>query len=304
MLSILKNHQINKYKWDSCIKNASNKLIYGYSWYLDVVSPGWEAIVKDDYEYIMPLPVKKIFGVKYLVQPVFTKQISIYSAITIEQPIQQLFFDLLYEKFSYVRIGLFREAITQKINGALIEGYNNHEINLNLSNSDIKKKYKRRAHRNIKRARENNLVCKKDIVFEDFINFTDKNSGTLGAKEAQSLKLIKPKLLKVLGEYLDALYYSAYNKQNELVSTIVFIIDDNRLYSLISASNEAGKKSQALYFLLDQFIDDFAGDSRMFDFTGSNMKGVAHFMESLGAEPFKYQFVNYKKPKSIFSLLK
>ncbi len=41
----LKHHEIDKQRWDACIQEARNAQIYALSWYLDVVTPGWEAIV-------------------------------------------------------------------------------------------------------------------------------------------------------------------------------------------------------------------------------------------------------------------
>ena len=41
--------------WDNCITNASNGLIYAYSFYLDTIAKQWDALVLDDYRMVMPL---------------------------------------------------------------------------------------------------------------------------------------------------------------------------------------------------------------------------------------------------------
>ncbi len=45
MIRHLKNDEIEREKWDECIAAAFNGNVYGFSWYLDIVSPGWEALV-------------------------------------------------------------------------------------------------------------------------------------------------------------------------------------------------------------------------------------------------------------------
>jgi hypothetical protein len=65
----LKHPEINRQKWDACIQNACNSLVYAESWYLDIVSPNWEALICGDYEYVMPLPIKRKLGISFLVQP-------------------------------------------------------------------------------------------------------------------------------------------------------------------------------------------------------------------------------------------
>ena len=49
----LRHNEINYSLWDKCITNAKNSLVYASTWYLDVVSPDWEALVAGNYEYIM-----------------------------------------------------------------------------------------------------------------------------------------------------------------------------------------------------------------------------------------------------------
>ena len=69
----LKYYEIDKSKWDNIVSCSDFSLPYFFSWYLDVVSPGWEALIAEDYSYIMPLTVKIKCGIKYVIQPPFTQ---------------------------------------------------------------------------------------------------------------------------------------------------------------------------------------------------------------------------------------
>ena len=46
MIQYLEHNQIDKKKWDATVEECGN--IYAYSWYLDIVHPGWEALVEED----------------------------------------------------------------------------------------------------------------------------------------------------------------------------------------------------------------------------------------------------------------
>ncbi|NMD01548.1 MAG: hypothetical protein GYA62_17755, partial [Bacteroidales bacterium] len=78
-LTYLKHNEINKQKWENCILNAINGNLYAYAWYLDIVSPNWEAFVSDNYEVVIPLTVKKMLGFRTLQQPLFTQQLGVFT---------------------------------------------------------------------------------------------------------------------------------------------------------------------------------------------------------------------------------
>ena len=54
-LDIKKLHctQIDHIKWDKCISESSNGIVYAYAWYLDIVCEDWEAIVVNDYQIVV-----------------------------------------------------------------------------------------------------------------------------------------------------------------------------------------------------------------------------------------------------------
>jgi hypothetical protein len=75
-IQYLSNQQIDKTKWDHCIDNAGNGLIYAYSFYLDNMAKNWDALVLNDYEAVMPLTWNKKYGIHYLYQPFFDGSIG------------------------------------------------------------------------------------------------------------------------------------------------------------------------------------------------------------------------------------
>ena len=77
--------QIDKTKWDACIDNAPNGLVYAYSYYLDSMAKNWDALVlsagpdtSTEYEAVMPLTWNKKYGIHYLYQPAFTACLGVF----------------------------------------------------------------------------------------------------------------------------------------------------------------------------------------------------------------------------------
>src|SRR6266542_2732865 len=77
-IKYLLQDQIDKTKWDRCIDESPNGLIYAYSFYLDQMSTHWDALVLDEYKAVMPLPWRKKAGIYYLYQPFNIAQLGIF----------------------------------------------------------------------------------------------------------------------------------------------------------------------------------------------------------------------------------
>ena len=55
MIKYLEHEEIDLKKWDATIDASPNGMVYAKSWYLDIVSPGWEGLVNEDYNAVFPL---------------------------------------------------------------------------------------------------------------------------------------------------------------------------------------------------------------------------------------------------------
>lgn len=106
MIRYLSHSKIDKPQWDACIERSVNRLPYAVSWWLDVVSPGWEALVSDDYRSVMPLTWHKKLGIYYLYQPYLTQQLGIFSTQVITPEETGRFLAAIPGKFRYADIHL------------------------------------------------------------------------------------------------------------------------------------------------------------------------------------------------------
>ena len=103
----LRRRDIDTARWDACIDNALNRLIYGHSFYLDAMSAGqWDALVLGDYLAVMPLPWRSRAGIRYLYQPSFTQQTGIFSAEPISSTLVGAFLEKVRRHFRFAEIYL------------------------------------------------------------------------------------------------------------------------------------------------------------------------------------------------------
>ncbi|MBP7558022.1 MAG: hypothetical protein KA821_17230 [Chitinophagaceae bacterium] len=79
-ITFIQHGAIDRKAWDACVGLHTPDHIYAYSWYLDVMVPGWTALVWGNYEAVMPLPCRKKYGIHYLYQPFLTPQLGLITA--------------------------------------------------------------------------------------------------------------------------------------------------------------------------------------------------------------------------------
>lgn len=76
MIRYLKNNEIDVKKWDACVEQSPNGLLYASSFFLNNLCM-WDALVLNDYEAVMPLPKRKKWGVEYIYNPAYAAQCGV-----------------------------------------------------------------------------------------------------------------------------------------------------------------------------------------------------------------------------------
>lgn len=78
---ILKRHQVQDETWNTFIAGSPQAAPYGCTWYLDVVWPGWKAIVVTDKDQILaalPFSLSKKHGIPYVFNPKFSQYVGLF----------------------------------------------------------------------------------------------------------------------------------------------------------------------------------------------------------------------------------
>jgi hypothetical protein len=289
MLKYTENKNIDLLKWDNTVNNSCNGYIYSTAKYLNIVCENWDALIYNDYEIVMPLPYKKKYGIKYIMQPFFTQQLGIIYYEQPEPKVLNEFYNFLKNSFLYFAINLNSNNNTNfKINK--IEK-TNLILNLQNSYSDIYSNFSTNTQRNLKKISKTHFLI--DIETKNSENFIKFFNSNLEKKELPSTietlkNLINFAFINKIGEIYTV------KENNETLASVFFLESKNRHIYLAASSNNLGKEKKAMFYLVNNFIETHSETNSILDFEGSDIEGVKRFYESFGAKKENYFHV-YKK---------
>lgn len=281
----LSHNNINKKEWDDFILQADNGLIYALSWYLDVVSPQWEALISDDYKFVMPVPIKRKYKIPYIVQPLLTQQLGVFSSEPVTTDIVKMFIQKL-PSYSY-QLNLNASNFTPDA-----EVFPNYILSLYKPYAEIADKYSKNTIRNIEKATKYNLSITENVSIEDFITFYESVSRKFKPTDCKCMReLIKE------GIKCDQMYiHGVVHNDEKLVAALCYTEHKNRLTYLIPVSNEEGKKTSAMFYLIDSIIRKNCVKDKILDFEGSAIEGIARFYKGFGAINHPYYIIKNLRP--------
>jgi hypothetical protein len=278
---------IDKVQWDDCISQAVNGNLNATSWYLDIVSPGWCALVEDDYQRVFPLPVESKGGFRYIRQPFFTQQLGLfYRTFSDEKYIPEFIAAIpsTYKLIDYNLNTSNRISPSEHVSDLV-----NIELELFNDYKTIASKYQNNLQRNLRKAVLNGFRLEKQVPIDDIINLFRANKGLelthLSDSQYNLMRQIaETSIQKGIGEI-----WGAYDKNNELIAGILWVTSHQKSIFLFSALSHSGKKLHAMPWLIDCFIQQNAGKGLTLDFEGSNNPGLARFYSSFGSKTVVYQ---------------
>ena len=303
-IAYLTYKETDKKKWDDCIRNSSNRLIYAYSFYLDAMAGNWDALVLNDYEAVMPLTWKQKWGIKYLYQPAFTQQGGIFFTRALTEIQLKSFIEkiLLHFKFAEITLNFANKNIDAGKNIEITER-NNFLLNLSHSYEKLYDNYQPAFTKSLRRIKKFGLRYSASPDYKNTINLYKELYG----KRMPSLKnknyLQFEKLCEQLSAENNVLVRHAYNEKN-LVAAVILLKDKDRLYNIISCITIEGKKLEANYFLYDNIIHEFAGSRLLLDLEGSDVEGIAGFYKKFNPENQPYSFIRFNNLPLVAKIFK
>ncbi|MFT3749159.1 MAG: hypothetical protein QM768_12615 [Agriterribacter sp.] len=284
----IQHEEIDKAKWDSCVAGADNSLIYGYTWWLDNISPGWHALVLNDYDAVMPLTWRKKYGICYLYQPFCTAMLGVfYKTETKAKPDD--FLDVIPAKFRYWDIDINEQNVVES-KSVTTYARANQLLNLTGEYDNIQNAYSRLAKRKLSKAKENGLMLKKSVSPKAIIELYKKEYYQQHKNAPDDytalVKCCDTAIYKGMSET-----YTAISPDGETLAFYIVLKDGNFVYSLLGGSTAKGKDAGAFYFLTDAAIKDNCAKGKVFRFEGSDVEGIAFFNSQFGTESITYQHV-------------
>ncbi len=288
MIELVLHNNVDLDKWDDCIKSDPSGLFYGYSWYLDMLVPEWDALVYNDYEAVFPLIKGRKMGIQYLFRPYGTQQLGVFSKVYLSPRLVADFVEAIPTAYRYIDVFLNVENPIDDLQEKWLRPNSNFVLDLNRPYRNIYESYSKQTLRNLKKAKK-----QKHRVFEydspdQLLRLFRANKGkeidTLTEENYAKILQIMHVMLHKRRGYL----WTIYDEHNTIIAGAYFIEMGGRIVMLFSATDQTGKEQHAMTYLLDELFIARAGDKILFDFEGSNIKGLARFYEGFGAEEQNY----------------
>ena len=284
MIVYLKNPEIDREQWDNCIAASQSFKPYAYSWYLDIMAPGWEALIDDEYDSVFPLPGFSRFRIHYITTPIFLQQLGAFSP---DNPVEKViyeFIDYMPEFYKFVDL-----CVGQKVN---YKGYktmerSNHELDLSLSYEKLWEGFTSDCRRNIQIGARKKSELSSDVSAEDLINLFVWNKG----RKLKGIKIRDYERLKNL------MNYCKENKKGRIIGVRikkklifgVFLVGiPGSVTILFTANTPESRENRIGYFVINEIIKENARTQAILDFAGSSIHSIASFMESFGCRNAPY----------------
>jgi hypothetical protein len=288
---------IDTVKWDRCILNAGNGMIYARSFYLDAMAGNWSALVAGDYHAVMPLTWNKKYGFTYLYQPYFTKTLGVFGNDKLPLDISP-FLAAIPGKYNFWDIDLNENNLIAAGNNRLKliqRERTNYLLDLGPGYDHLKKKYKRLANRMIKKATDSRLPILKSTDASEIILLYrhDYRNRHHAISDSIYERLTRCVDMAVTMGMADT--YLAKSLSGDTLAYYIILRDERFIYSLLGGSTAEGKKTGAFYLLTDAIIRDHAGTKKIFRFEGSDIPGISFFNTLFGPEKIGYSHIKLNK---------
>lgn len=286
MIKYFENREIDNVKWDYCIKNSVNGMVYGYSWYLDIVSPGWGALIENDYQSVMPLPQATKYRFKYIYPPPFTQQLGVFSVVGLTAERVRNFVAGIPERFKYVEMNLntLNPISSIELNSrALVT----HLLDLITPYNKISSNYSTQAKRNLRKAMLSQLDVRQEIPPALIIELFKANRGKEFRIPANHYKILE-NLIQICIQKNVGMTWGVFTPKNELCAGAFFVGSNKKEIFLFSGADDKGYELQAMTLLIDRFIRDHAEREITLDFEGSMNTNIARFYKGFGSKAVNF----------------
>ncbi|MBU3744779.1 MAG: hypothetical protein FGM61_09600 [Sediminibacterium sp.] len=283
-IQLLPANQIDAERWNACVRNNNNGLIYSQTPMLTALADNWHGLVIADYAAVMAIPWRKKWGIRYAYVPAFMQQLGFTGT---------LHKSLLQESLPYIEqlisLGDFQFNYD---NTAIITAIPdvrkriNQVIDLQQPYQNLYHQFSNDAKRNMHQSEKHNLLIQtawRDDIWDCFF----AEMKTRYAPNMQDIHRFKQAC---------ALYFESNechirwieNDKKELLAAWVGLQDNRRLYNLLNVTTTEGRKKSANFYLFNSLIQEWCEKPILFDCEGSELPGVQAFYNHWGASTETY----------------
>ena len=290
MIKKIAYSQIDFARYNQCIDLSLQKNRYAKRETLDLLCETWELLIFGDYEYVMPVPVKKKIGLRIVLMPLFCQQLGIFGPDKNEK-IELKFLKFLRKSYRIYSYSFnYHNLPNQNLNT---------KKNYFIETTDyqlLRKNYFKGRKSTVKTAQ---YLEYKELKAANFLDFIKDNFKGLNKKKDIELFF---KYMKFLENENKLKLFASYNK--EQLTNIAIIIDDDKRFSLLGLINDERLKiHNGASFLIDRILKENIAQIS-FDFMGGSIRGIEVFFKSFGSVLQEYPVLENSKKDLLKNLFK
>jgi hypothetical protein len=287
--AIVPSQKIDPIKWDICVAENTNGMIYAQYNYLNNLCTHWSALIIGNYQAILPLPWKKKWGIRYFYAPPFIQQLGLIGKqhlITIAQLKKQL-----------TKIAWYGDLFWNNQNAAFVSSLDckakiNFVLDLHQTYHSINSHYSNDLHQNIQKASKIGLQYQIVDTLNEIISCYHKQYGD------RFTRVVKQDF-----QHFEAVCQQLFLNNNcfireaqdpttlKALASAILLKDNKRIYLVVNTITQAGRKCSANHFLIDSILKEFCEQELLFDFEGSELEGVQDFYKNF--HPMNQPYFHY-----------
>lgn len=281
---------LSKTDWDNKLTQLPDPHPFAFSWVLDVLCPGsWLPLYDEETGAMLALPVRTL-GPFPLVsrQPFFLRSCGIYSPIPAEEKLVQRFWNALPPTLIQLHLYWNQPVPGQPLHPRIFQSL---DLKCDFS-------YKGNVRRNLKKAQQQALLpCTPSALETDeaFFAYRGQNMPHLQGAPRKRMQ----QLMQEAEKRHAAVYFGWKDQEGYLHAAGFFIRTGQTLLFVHGGATEKGKKSGAMYLVMDQAVEYCQAENlATLDFGGSNVPSVGDFYRGFGATDQTYYEVRARWPLS------
>lgn len=311
MLRFLARSEVDTAAWDACVAASSRQIVYGYSWYMDAVagaeswygrnaaSPAfrWIGLVligeADTYRAVMPVPLRRKYGIWVVHQPLFCQFLDVFSADTTLDPTP--FLKAVQQRYRYGSVLCVRPYLDPSLGFDIVHQRATHVLDLSVSYETTAYAYTRDRKQNLRRAVNYGWTLVDSTDPEPLLTlFRAYHASRINGGVGEWAYTRLNRLIQALQQRgLATLRYALRNGQIE--AGALFVQKGNRIIYLFNAASETGRRGNARTLLIDQIIQANAEKPVLFDFESPTEESIVNFYRSFGATDDVFREVRWSR---------
>jgi hypothetical protein len=295
---LISRRQIRDYDWNHLIQASRQGAVYALTDYLDIVCESWQAFVwpgADDYQIIMPVPVKRRLGVQAVCQPLYCQYLGIFSKgqLTVNQV--DAFLLALTSCFRFISRYCFNPDNSGLLNVLRDQhpalSFNQSEtvwLDLSGDYGSVFSRYSGDRRLNLRRGcRFGWVLISSSNVHPLIYLFSQNHASKIPGGVSPVAYDLLDRLFEFLSRTDSATLWYACKDGRIRAGVLICRFQDKAIY-LFNAADNVGRRGNARTFLLDHFFIKNSGTPTVFDFESPDVPAISSYYRSFGGEVKQY----------------